>query len=219
MSTTKNAPLRGLVAHASAFALAVLVGAVATLGVRSLFLAPEAARPMGAATPARGHHAGPGHEGHAHAQSALGGDDRTGPERSPSTTDPHARHGHDDPARATTGPEEAEATTVERGAVPGHVGVLLDLGNSACPVMGGDTDGATYTEWNGLRIGHCCPGCTKRFLANPEALLDEVAPRWRDAAAAVARVKKAEGAARTEALASLRGDWSVVREPVDETVK
>ena len=95
-------------------------------------------------------------------------------------------------------------------------GVLLQLGNAACPVMGGDVDGKTFTEWNGLRVGHCCPGCSKRFLANPEALLDEVAPKWRDAAKAVKAVKSAKGAARKAALTKLRKTWKVVREPAGE---
>ena len=101
------------------------------------------------------------------------------------------------------------------GKAPGKdpAGLLVDLANAACPVMGGDVDGKTFTEWNGLRVGHCCPGCGKRFLANPEALLDEVAPAWRDAAKAVAEVNAAKAVDRTEALARLRQKWKVVREP------
>ena len=79
--------------------------------------------------------------------------------------------------------------------------------------MGGDVNGKTFTEWKGLRVGHCCPGCTERFLANPEALLDEVAPEWRAALAAVEAVNDAQGAAREKALAALRRNWTVVREP------
>ena len=96
-------------------------------------------------------------------------------------------------------------------------GLLVDLGNEACPVMGGDVNGKTFTEWNGLRVGHCCPGCSKRFLANPEALLDEVAPKWRDAAKAIVAVNSAKGAARKTALTKLQKTWKVVREPAAET--
>ena len=48
---------------------------------------------------------------------------------------------------------------------------------------------------------------------HPEALLDEVAPKWRDAIAAIESVDDTEGEARNEALAALAKKWTVVREP------
>jgi hypothetical protein len=98
-------------------------------------------------------------------------------------------------------------------------GLLVELGNTSCPVMGGDVDGKTFTDWNGLRVGHCCPGCSKRFLAKPEALLDEVAPKWRAAAKAVQAVNSAKGAARKAALSKLAKTWNVVRQPAAEKTK
>ncbi|MDH3590518.1 MAG: hypothetical protein OER88_01475, partial [Planctomycetota bacterium] len=60
-------------------------------------------------------------------------------------------------------------------------GLLVDLGNTMCPVMDGDVDGETYFEWNGLRVGFCCPGCDDRFLSDPEGALDKTGAKWRDA--------------------------------------
>ncbi len=124
---------------------------------------------------------------------------------------------------ASTGAEQqtllAEAakkwTVVRKPTAPTAQGLLIDVGNSECPVMGGEPDGKTFSEWNGLRVNHCCPMCGKKFLANPEALLDEVAPKWRDAAAAVRAVNDAQGAERDTALKVLRETWTVVREPAD----
>ena len=39
--------------------------------------------------------------------------------------------------------------------------------------MGGEVDGETFSAWNGLRIGHCCPACIEKFLAAPEKYLAE----------------------------------------------
>ena len=33
-------------------------------------------------------------------------------------------------------------------------GLLLDLENTHCPVLGNPVDGKTYSEWNGLLVGH-----------------------------------------------------------------
>ncbi len=33
-------------------------------------------------------------------------------------------------------------------------GLLLDLENANCPVLGNPVDGKTYSEWNGLLVGH-----------------------------------------------------------------
>jgi len=122
---------------------------------------------------------------------------------------------------AATGAEQqqllAEAAkkwaVVRKPTAPTTQGLLIDVGNAECPVMGGEPDGKTFSEWNGLRVNHCCPMCGKKFLANPEALLDEVAPNWRDAAAAVRAVNDAEGAEREAKLNALREKWTVVREP------
>jgi rubredoxin len=95
-------------------------------------------------------------------------------------------------------------------------GILVDLGNERCPVMGGKVDGETFSEWEGLRIGHCCPGCTAALAKDPAAVLDRAKVDWREAAGAVKRVNEATGEARTKALAELRAKWKVVREPAPE---
>jgi hypothetical protein len=91
-------------------------------------------------------------------------------------------------------------------------GPVVDLGNTRCPIMGGKVDGKTYTVWNGVRIGHCCPGCISRTLANPEKVLDEAGIDWREASKAVAAVRNASGKKRAELLESLKSDYDVVGE-------
>lgn len=102
---------------------------------------------------------------------------------------------------------------------PAAKGTLVDLANAKCPVMGGDVDGKTYTEWNGLRIGHCCPGCSRKLLADPERVLAVAKIEWKAAADAVKAVDAAKGAERTKALAELKERWTVVREPAPEEPK
>lgn len=102
---------------------------------------------------------------------------------------------------------------------PAPKGTLIDLANAKCPVMGGEVDGKTYTEWNGLRIGHCCPGCSKKLLADPEKLLTAAKLDWKAAADAAKSVDAAKGADRAKALSELKKKWKVVREPAPEEVK
>jgi YHS domain-containing protein len=106
-------------------------------------------------------------------------------------------------------------TVVREGAAPAP-GLLVDLGNETCPVMGGKPDGTTWSEWNGLRVGHCCPGCTAKFQADPEQALNAKRIDWKSAAQAVAKVEEATGAARVKALEALRKKWKVLREPAPE---
>lgn len=107
-------------------------------------------------------------------------------------------------------------TVVREPVAPAPKGTLIDLKNSTCPVQGGDVDGATWSEWNGLRVGHCCPGCSAKFLKAPEKFLDEAGIEWKDAAAAVKAVDAAKGEARAKALAELKSTWTVLREPAPE---
>ena len=95
-------------------------------------------------------------------------------------------------------------------------GLLVDLGNARCPIMGGKPDGETWSEWNGLRVGHCCPMCTAKFQADPQKSLDKAGIDWKPAAAAVKKVNDAKGEEREKALKALRSKWKVVREPVPE---
>lgn len=98
-------------------------------------------------------------------------------------------------------------------------GALIDLANAKCPVRGGAVDGKTFSEWNGLRIGHCCPGCGEKFLASPEKLLDGAKIEWKAAAEAAKALDAAKGTEREKALADLKKKWTVVREPAPEETK
>ena len=91
-------------------------------------------------------------------------------------------------------------------------GLLLDLGNENCPIMGKPVNGRTWSEWNGLRVGHCCPSCIQDFLADPEKALDEAGIEWREAAAAVAAIDAASGHERHTLLAETGKKFKVVRE-------
>ena len=106
-----------------------------------------------------------------------------------------------------------EPAAVEAAAT----GTLIDLANAKCPVMGGDVDGKSYTDWNGLRIGHCCSGCSKKLLADPEKVLAEAKIEWKAAADAAKAVDAAKGADRAKALDALKKKWKVLREPAPES--
>jgi len=46
-----------------------------------------------------------------------------------------------------------------------------ELGNSFCPVMGGTVAEGQYFDWEGFRIGICCPGCEGTFKADPQTFI------------------------------------------------
>jgi len=94
-------------------------------------------------------------------------------------------------------------------------GFLLDLGNEKCPIMGKKVNGRTWSEWNGLRIGHCCPPCVEDLLADPEKALDEAGIEWRDAAKMVAAVNAASGHARMTLIDGAKKKYGIVRMPED----
>lgn len=48
---------------------------------------------------------------------------------------------------------------------------VIAVGNSLCPVMGGQVVQGQYFDWNGFRIGICCPGCGDAFTADPQQYL------------------------------------------------
>lgn len=37
-----------------------------------------------------------------------------------------------------------------------------------CPVMGGKIDSTVYTDIQGQRVYHCCPGCQSKLIADPD---------------------------------------------------
>ncbi len=51
--------------------------------------------------------------------------------------------------------------------------------NTYCPIMRGKIDGETSTEWNGRKIGFCCPPCVDEWAEmtdeERQAALDEAA--------------------------------------------
>ena len=101
-------------------------------------------------------------------------------------------------------------STVQAGE---ETGLLIDLGNKKCPVMGGDVDGTTYSKWRGLRIGHCCGCCAGSLLADPKTYLDKTGINWRKARKAIDKVDAASGAERDKLLAELKQNWTVIRTP------
>lgn len=112
------------------------------------------------------------------------------------------------------GAETKPATEATKPAAAAETGELLvDLGNAKCPVMGGKVNGKTFSEWNGLRVGHCCPMCVAKFGKDPAAYLKTAGIEWRAAAEALKKVNDAKGADRDKALAALKAKWTVVREP------
>ncbi|MCP4511744.1 MAG: hypothetical protein GY826_35685 [Fuerstiella sp.] len=42
---------------------------------------------------------------------------------------------------------------------PGKPAAASEISNTHCPIMGGEIDGQTFVEWNGQRVGFCCPPC------------------------------------------------------------
>lgn len=192
--------------NARVFTLCVAVGAAVALGLRS---------PGGIeSAPPRAHK--PAKEkalasDHPHAMTdPKSSADREDPETARSTGSSVTE------ARAVAIPEGPGSGTPDTGAVAdgaGDTGVLLQLGNAVCPVMGGEPDGHTYTDWNGLRVDHCCAPCSERFLKNPESLLDEKRLDWRDAVKAAAVIDAASGEQRAALMASAAERWKVLRAP------
>jgi YHS domain-containing protein len=46
---------------------------------------------------------------------------------------------------------------------------------TVCPVMGKPIDSASFTDIQGQRVYHCCGGCTKKLLADPEKYFKQAA--------------------------------------------
>lgn len=48
------------------------------------------------------------------------------------------------------------------------------LGNQThCPVMGGEIDSTVFTDIQGHRVYHCCPGCSPKLVANPDKYFEK----------------------------------------------
>jgi YHS domain-containing protein len=46
--------------------------------------------------------------------------------------------------------------------------------NLICPVMGNEVDPDLFVDYEGRRIGFCCPPCVEKFKADPEKYLEKV---------------------------------------------
>ncbi len=44
-----------------------------------------------------------------------------------------------------------------------------------CPVMGGKIDSTVYTDIQGQRVYHCCPGCSPELKKNPDKYFKKAA--------------------------------------------
>lgn len=51
---------------------------------------------------------------------------------------------------------------------------LLAAPQATCPVMGNPINKDAFVDHNGQRIYFCCPGCDKKFLADPDKYLAEM---------------------------------------------
>jgi hypothetical protein len=127
----------------------------------------------------------------------------------------HAAHGGPTTPEEHAG-HEVGASMAAPPVAPASTGLLIDLGNERCPIMGGEVNGVTWSEWNGLRIGHCCPPCIEKLLADPEKALSEAGIEWREAARLVAAVEEATGEERKKLLAEARAKYGIVRMPEGE---
>ncbi|GEM_PF-2436853 len=65
-------------------------------------------------------------------------------------------------------------------------GVLVDLGNSVCPIRGGAVDKTSVVVYNGTKVHLCCPACAKEFLAAPEKYLAKAQQELKTAPSAAA---------------------------------
>lgn len=46
---------------------------------------------------------------------------------------------------------------------------------SLCPVMGKPIDSSSFTDIQGQRVYHCCPGCSKKLKADPDKYFKDAA--------------------------------------------
>ncbi len=51
----------------------------------------------------------------------------------------------------------------------------LPKNQTVCPVMGGKIDSTEYTDIQGQRVYHCCGGCQKKLVANPDKYFKKAA--------------------------------------------
>lgn len=112
------------------------------------------------------------------AASLSGAGDAVSPPTDPAVAvpDPHASHDMSDmPDPAGPAPAPAPAPAAEPSGEDAHA----DHGdrvpeNEICPVMGNEVDPTVFVDYEGRRIGFCCPGCDELFLKDPAKYLKKV---------------------------------------------
>jgi YHS domain-containing protein len=69
------------------------------------------------------------------------------------------------------------AIGVLAGEIPTDSSKANDLSKhqTVCPVMGGKIDSTEYTDIQGQRVYHCCGGCQKKLVANPDKYFKKAA--------------------------------------------
>jgi YHS domain-containing protein len=82
------------------------------------------------------------------------------PTPSPAAAEPHAGH---EPAPDNQPPDPAPTPIAAKQPE-----------NTICPVMGNPVDPEVFVDYEGRRIGFCCPGCDTLFLEEPEKYLKKV---------------------------------------------
>jgi YHS domain-containing protein len=145
------------------FLLGLAVGAAVVFAVRAVSLDDATPSPElgheGRAGAAHGGASSAGHDVGAHADhedptmpgDAKGGATQGHPSHDGEGVGSHEAHGGDPVAAADRPPE-----------------------NEICPVMDNPVDPTIYVDYEGRRIGFCCPGCDKVFLEDPETYLKKV---------------------------------------------
>ncbi|PWB71880.1 hypothetical protein C3F09_07360 [candidate division GN15 bacterium] len=71
------------------------------------------------------------------------------------------------------------AIAVSHDATAATDSTKVDIGKlkhqTLCPVMNKPIDSAAYTDIQGQRVYHCCPGCAKALQANPDKYFEQAA--------------------------------------------
>ena len=71
-------------------------------------------------------------------------------------------------------PGHGKHTGPEHGAHKSAAVDIIDLKNEICPVMGGKALPDVYTDYEGVRIHWCCPGCDSTFKKDPKTYLKKL---------------------------------------------
>lgn len=70
---------------------------------------------------------------------------------------------------------EAQVTKVSKTEIADSSAVVTLKNQTHCPIMGGEIDSAAYTDIQGQRVYHCCPGCSDELNTNPDKYFKKTA--------------------------------------------